>query len=343
MKRQQRSNNRSRQTKAKKTAPIAATSRGDRRQIKPKRPKKRFFKHVWVWCLLGLLLFGVLFSLMTTLKTSSQETTATNTPQTTLQLDRTQFLTNKHGVATVTGKGAAAATIYVDNQKQTTVNKHGKFHFKYKLDTPQTQTIQVTARSFVGTTQSKQAAVVPSRAYLEYFNKSASRSSNRVDSSSSNSATMPNTGSDSAAQSSNSAPAPDDQQAASQDKSADNGHSPLAATKTINFEFDSTTITTVETQVDNGQVKVILNWVNKANQQAPTFNSLISSVAVSQNGQSLDNVQNDDTNTNQLPQFQNTVGATIPITLLFKLTNSNDPLTITITPKDVPAQTVQIP
>lgn len=310
-----------------------------RRGQNSKKRRRPFYKHGWFWSVIGIGLFLGLFLMMTTLKQSNATQEVSTQSTALLTLSSNQVHTNAKGVATIKGRSPAGTTITATGGSQITVPKSGRFHFTYKLATPQKTTVIVTAKSIANTTATDRVVVVPSAKYLRSLQTTAGNSANSQ--SSKNEPSGDESKTQTAADSTSGHDSTPVQPETKAEKKAE-AASPLNAKQTVDWTVENTAITNIETSVDNGQLTLTVNWKNIDNQDMPMFVSLFNEPTVQQGGNSLEPIQNSDSATALLPQFQSTVGATTALKYLFKIGDTNTPLTVNLSTRDGQTKAITI-
>ncbi|MFD1672382.1 hypothetical protein ACFQ5M_09755 [Agrilactobacillus yilanensis] len=300
--------------------------RSQRRRHGEKRHHRVFYKRGWFWTLIGIVLCLGLFVMMAAMKQAGTQEQATTQSMSLLQLTQSKVTTNAKGVAVIQGVSTAGTTIMIENTPQTTVAKNGHFKFNYTLKTPQSQTLTIQAKSITNATETARISIIPSAKYLASLRQADDSTSVAASSSSASEAASASAPSEAAASSDR----PEGDQDQTQAKAAEDAQEK----KTIDWDVANTRIISLETAVADNVLTLTVNWKNIDNQDIPMFVSLFNEPTVQQSGSQLTALQNEDSATALLPQFQNTVGTTMSLKYLFKLNNDVLPLTINLSTKD---------
>lgn len=296
------------------------------------RRHRPFYKRGWFWTIIGTGLFLMLFLMMTALKQSNVTQSTTTQATALLTIPHQRVHTDRNGEATIQGTSPAGTVLTYSGGHPLTVSKTGRFTIKYRLKSPQRAVVEITAKSIANTTANARVTVLPSTDYL-------AASKQQTEASQSSKSTAPSAAEANAqAETKSDTPAPSEPTPQPKAKADDN---PLNAKQTLNWQVANTEIMNVETAVADGQLTLTVNWKNIDNQDMPMFISLFNEPTVAQ-GAPLEPIQNNDSSTALLPQFQNSVGASMALKYLYKLNDDTSALAITLTTKDGQTKTVTI-
>jgi hypothetical protein len=129
--------------------------------------KKPFYKRWWFIALAVLFIIGTIGNIV---DPESNETAKTESSSTTskpkITLDKSTITTDADGVAIITGRTSADASVTAGITHTTKANSRGKFKVSYDLSSPETKTVNITVTKG-GTTATDSVIIKPATKFRD--------------------------------------------------------------------------------------------------------------------------------------------------------------------------------